>query len=147
MKTAIQIVQEHLTSRLEKSIGVDFNLFDQSFWQNFTTLILSFEVNPKAIYKFILNLKVKPEIIERLISEIPLTFSILISELAEEFSKGRTSEAINILLNSKEKKFKEEVDFFQTLNKAVKIIERQKMREELPSMFEKLQKKYLEGEI
>lgn len=147
MKTATQIVQHHLMSKLEKIKNLDINIFNENFWGNFTTSLLSFEVDPKAIYKLVLSLNVDPEIIERLISEIPLAFSILISELAEGFSKGHTSEATNILLNSKEKIFKEEVEFFLTLNKAVNIIERQRMKSELPYMFEKLQKKYLDGEI
>jgi hypothetical protein len=147
MKIASQIVQQHLMSELEKFTNLDTTIFNEIFWKNFTILILSFEVNPRALYKLVLSLDVDTEIIEKLISEIPLIFSILLSELAEGFSKGHTSEATNILLNSKEKTFKEEVDFFLTLNKAVNIIERQRIKSELPYMFEKLQNKYLEGEI
>lgn len=147
MKLAIQIVEQHLISELEKNNVIDYSQFNDNFWQNFTRSILSFELNPKETYTLVLSLNVDSGIIETLISEIPATFSILISELAQEFSKGHISEATEILLNSKEKIFKDEVDFFLTFNKAVNITERERIKSELPNMFKKLQNKYLDGEI
>jgi hypothetical protein len=145
MKTAIQIVQQHIISELSRTIND--NIFSETFWSDFTTSIILFETYPKQIYQLVLDSKLPSEIIEELISAIPSTFSILISELAQEYVKGHTSEATTMLLNSKETIFKEEVKFFVTLNKAVNIMERQKMKSVLPDMFEKLQKKYLDNEI
>jgi hypothetical protein len=147
MKTAIQIVQLHLIPKLGKVTDLDINILNEIFWINFTKSLLSFETDGKSLYQLFLDLNISPEIKEKIISKIPGTFSILISELAEEYVKGNNSEAINLLLNSKGKLFKEEVDFFRTLNEAVNIIERKRRKEELPFMFEKLQKKYLDGDI
>jgi hypothetical protein len=144
MKTARQIVHDQIIFELGNNISLDNNLFNETFWIDFTNAIISFENNPKIVYQMVLKLKMDPKIIEKLISIIPNTFAILISELAEQYSKGHNSELTTKLLNSKETIFKKEVDFFSTLRKAIKIIELEEMRSELPFMFEKLVNKYLE---
>ncbi|MFG4004612.1 hypothetical protein [Flavobacterium aquidurense] len=147
MKIAIEIVQLYLAPKLAKASDLDIQSLDETFWGNFTNTLLYFETDPKALYQLLLNLNISSKIKDKIISKIPGTFSILISELAEEHVKGNNSEAINILLNSKGTKFKEEVSFFSTLPKAISIVERNSLKSELPGMFEKLQKKYLDGEI
>lgn len=147
MKIAIEIVQLYLAPKLSKASNLDIQALDETFWKNFTNSLLYFEIDPKELYKLILSLNISSKIKDKIISKIPETFSILISELAEEYIKGNTSEAIRILLNSKGNKFKEEVSFFSTLPKAISIVERNTFKSELPGMFEKLQKKYIDGEI
>lgn len=147
MKIAIEIVQLYLVPKLAKASDLDIQALDETFWGNFTNSLLYFETDPKALYQVVLSLNINSKIKDKIISKIPGTFSILISELAEEYVKGNTSEAINILLNSKGTKFKEEVSFYSTLNKAISIVEKNTLKSELPGMFEKLQKKYIEGEI
>lgn len=147
MKIAIEIVQLYLVPKLAKASDLDIQVLDETFWKNFTNSLFYFETDPKALYQLVLSLNISSKIKNKIISKIPRTFSILISELAEEYVKGNTSEAINILLNSKGTKFKEEVSFYSTLNKAISIVEKNTLKSELPGMFEKLQKKYLDGEI
>lgn len=146
MKTAIQIVHDQIIFELGDTFSTDNNILNETFWIDFTNAIISFENNPKIVYKLVLKLKVNPKMIEKLISIIPNTFAILISELAEEYSKGHISDATTKLKNSKETIFKKEVKMFSTLHKATKIIEREEMKSELPFMFEKLVNKYFEDE-
>lgn len=147
MKIAIEIVQLYLAPKLAKASDQDIQALNETFWKNFTNSLLYFETDPKALYQSVLSLNISSKIKDKIISKIPRTFSILISELAEEYVKGNTSEAIKILLNSKGTKFKEEVSFYSTLGKAISIVEKNTLKSELPGMFEKLQKKYLDGEI
>jgi hypothetical protein len=147
MKIAIDIVQFHLVPKLRKATDLDIQALDENFWENFTNSLLNFETDPKSLYQFVLNSNISSTIKERIISKIPRTFSILISELAEEYVKGNTSEAIEMLLNSKGNKFKEEVSFLSTVPKAISIVEKNSLKSELPGMFEKLQKRYLDGKI
>lgn len=147
MKTATQIVHDQIIFELGDTISLDNNLFDETFWINFTNALLIFENNPTNVYKIVLDLKIEPKIIEKFISIIPHTFSILISELAEEYVKGHISEAGLKLYNSKESIFKKEVEFFTNLHKAARIIEREEMKSALPLMFEKLISKQMEGDL
>ena len=147
MKTATQIVHDQIIFELGDTISLDNNLFDETFWTGFTNAILVFENDPRKVYQIVLVLKIEPKIIERLISIIPNTFFILISELAEEHSKGHISEASLKLYNSKESIFKKEVEFFTNLHKAARKIEREEMKSALPLMFEKLINKQMEGDL
>ncbi len=147
MKKAIEIVQLYLVPKLTNATELDIKDLDQAFWENFTNSLLYFETDPKSLYHLVISLNISPKIKDKIISKIPGTFSVLIFELAEEYVKGNTSEAINLLLNSKGNKFKEKVSFYSTLPQAISMVERNLLKLELPNMFEKLQKKYLDNEI
>ncbi|MBZ4042594.1 hypothetical protein [Flavobacterium hibisci] len=147
MKIAIDIVQFHLVPKLRKATDLGIQALDEFFWENFTNSLLNFETDPKSLYQFVLMSNISSTIKERIISKTPRTYSILISELAEEYVKGNTSEAIKMLLNSKGNKFKEEISFLSTLPKAIRIVEKNSLKSELPGMFEKLQNRYLDGNI
>jgi hypothetical protein len=141
MKKAIEIVKSNLTPKLEKVNNFDSKSLDDFFWNKFTMALLTSETDSKPLYHLILNLDIDSEVKEKMISEIPQIYSLLISELAEEKVKGDTSEAIDILLNSVGKSFKEEVTFIENMNEAFEILETKKrIIAELPFMYEKLQK-------
>jgi hypothetical protein len=140
MKKAIEIVKSNLTPKLEKVNNFDSKSLDDFFWNKFTMALLTSETDSKPLYHLILNLDIDSEVKEKMISEIPQIYSLLISELAEEKVKGDTSEAIDILLNSVGKSFKEEVTFIENMNEAFEILETKKrIIAELPFMYKKLQ--------
>jgi hypothetical protein len=131
MKTAIEIVKSDLMPKLEKVSNFDINELPEFFWEHFTESLLIFETNSKLIYKLIFGLKLDSKVKEKIISKIPGVFSKLVKELAEEYVHGNSSKAIEVLLSSKGESFKNEVEFFYALNKAIQIAERKRMKEEI----------------
>lgn len=134
MKAAIEIVKSNLLPKLEKVNNLDINKLPEVFWEQFTEYLLTFESNSKPIYKLVLGLELDSEVKEKIVSKIPGVFSKLIKELAEEYVHGKTSKSIEVLLNSKGESFKSEVEFFYALNKAIRIAERKRMKEEIHSL-------------
>jgi hypothetical protein len=134
MKTAIEIVKRNLLPKLEKVSSFEINKLPEFFWEQFTEFLLTFETNSKPIYTLVLGLELDSEVTEKIISKIPGVFSKLTKELAEEYVHGKVSKSIDILVNSKGESFKSEVEFFYVLNKAIRIVERKRMKEEIHSL-------------
>ncbi|NRT15272.1 hypothetical protein HNP99_001619 [Flavobacterium sp. 28A] len=147
MKIEQQIVKDQILFELGEEHSLDNNLFNEKFWTDFTNAILLFESDSRKVYKMVLTLHIDARIIEKIISIIPEIFGILILELAQEYVEGHASETTIMLVNSKETLLKKEIDMFSNLNKATNMIERQRIKTELPTMFDKLQKKYLDNQI
>lgn len=147
MELAIKIVQEYAYSKIENIDNFVNAELNNDFWENITLGLLLFENAPKLLYKQILQSKLNSEIKDKIISEIPDIFFFLITQLAEDHIKGIKSEAIDILINSKGNLFSDEISFFRTLHRAVEIVEHERVRSELPTMFEKLQRKILGDDI
>lgn len=146
MKKSIDIVKSHLIPKLEKVSNFDISKLPEFFWEQFTEFLLTFETNAKPIYKLIFGLELDPEVTEKIISKIPNIFSKLVKELAEEYVNGTSSKAINVLLNSKGKAFKTEVEFFYVLNKAIQIVEQKRLKAEIPFFFERLKNEISDSE-
>nr|WP_315232349.1 hypothetical protein [uncultured Flavobacterium sp.] len=146
MKKSIDIVKIHLIPKLEKVSNFDNNTLPELFWEQFTESLLTFETNAKPVYKLIFGLEVDPEVTEKIISKIPNIFSKLVKELAEEYVNGTSSKAINVLLNSKGKAFKTEVEFFYVFNKAIQIVEHKRLKAEIPFFFERLKNEISDSE-
>lgn len=147
MKEATEITQMFILSKIKDIKDSDKTLLNNSFWIHFTKSLLLHEADSTALYKQILNSKLSSDIIEKIISIIPSTYSNLVSELAEEYVKSNNSEAISLLLSSKSKSFSKEVDFIQNLKKAIEIIEIKKTIAELPFMLDKLQEEISDEDL
>lgn len=149
MKEATEITHKFIISKIEDMSDSDKILLNDSFWIHFTKSLLLHEADPKGLYKQILNSKLSSGLIEKLISIIPSTYSNLITELAEEYIKlnNTDSEAVSLLLSSKSKSFKKEVNFIQNLNKAIEIIEIKKTIAELPFMLDKLKEEISDEDL
>ncbi len=126
MELAIDIVKSILLPKLEKDANFDNNKADATFWESFATSLLDFEKNDAlcktAIYSLALN---KPE---RMIAKLPNVYNLYIKELAENYVLGNESEAIEMLLKSKNQVFNEEVRFLNNLEEAITEIEHEKIK-------------------
>lgn len=147
MKEAIEITQIFIISKLEGIEDSDKILLNDSFWIHFTKSLLLYEADPKVLYKQLLNSKLSSELIDKIVSIIPSTYSNLVTELAEEYVKSNNSEAISLLLSSKSESFAKEVSFIQNLKKAIEIIEIKKTIEELSFMLDKLQEEISDEDL
>lgn len=136
MKLAVDIIKNILLPILEKDSNFDSNKINTSFWETFTTALLDFESDAKPIFATIYSLEL--ENAEKIISKLPAIYSAFIKELAENYVLGTTSEATDILLQSKNATFETEVHYFSNLEKAIKKVERKRIKTELPTSYEKL---------
>lgn len=136
MKLAIDIVQSLLLPKLEKDAIFDINQANIAFWETFTTAFLDFEKDAKPVYAAIYSLGMKDA--EKIISKLDTIYISFIKELAENHVLGKTSEAIDYLITSKNTAFEKELHFFTTLQNAITKVERKRIKTELPKTFDKL---------
>jgi hypothetical protein len=133
-----------LLPKLEKDVCFDANQTDIAFWETFTFSLLDFEKDAKPVYAAIYSLGLKDA--EKIISKLDTVYISLIKELAENHVLGISSEAIAYLITSKNSTFEKEVHFFTDLENAIKKVERKRIKQELPTNFEKLTFE-IDGEI
>lgn len=136
MKLAIDIVKSILLPRLEKDAGFDSNQTNDVFWESFATALLDFEKDIKPLSEAIYNLGLNNP--EKIISKLPKIYSLYVNELAENHVLGNKTKAIDLLLESNNKAFEEEVLFLSNLESAIIDIERQKIKAELPTAYSSL---------
>lgn len=145
MKLAIDIVQNLLLPKLEKDSNFDSNKIDTAFWEALASALLDFEKNAKSTHNLIYSLELNDS--ERIITKLKSIYTSFVKELAENHVLGISSEAINYLISSENKVFKNDVDFFTNLKNAIKKIERKRIKEELPAAYDRLTYEITEDEI
>ena len=145
MNIAINILQDLLLPELEKDPNFDANKLNVAFWSNFSAAILDFEKEAKPLYAAIYGLQLKDP--ETVISKLDDLYQALIKELAEAHVLGLDSKAIEYLLFSKNDIFEREVLFLTNLQKAIKKIERKRIKQDLPNAFDRLTFELADDEI
>ncbi|HSD07661.1 hypothetical protein [Flavobacterium sp.] len=136
MKTAIDIVQSVLLPKLEKDASFDADKTNIAFWESLATELLDFEKDTKPVYSIIFSLELADS--EKVITKLPVVYSTYIKELAENYVLKQTSKATDYLLESNNETFLKEVDFLQTMQKAIKSVERKRIKRDLPNSYERL---------
>jgi len=136
MKIAINIVQSLLLPKLEKDNSFEAIKLVTSFWETITKALLDFETDAKPLYAAIYRLEIEnPEVI---ISKLPTLYRTFITELAESYVLGEASYATSYLIETNNTTFQEQVTYFKTLENAIKKVERNRIKTELPHLFDKL---------
>ena len=136
MKTAIAIVQNIILPKLEKDPKFSKEKVDSDFWEKFTHDLLRFEENAKPIYASIYSLELADA--EKIIDKLPRIYSQFLKELAESYVLGQTSGATDYLLQTNNTVFVKEVQFLQTMEQAIKNVERKRIKADLPNSYERL---------
>lgn len=136
MKLAINVVQNLLLPVLEKDSQFDVNKLNLIFWETFTKGLLDFEKDAKPLYAAIYRLELDDP--EKIISALENIYTSFIKALAEEYVLGNTAEVFENLLTAKNTLFEKQVHFFTNLEKAIKKVERSRIKTSLPIAFEKL---------
>lgn len=136
MKTAIAIVQNIILSKLKKDSKFSEEKVDAAFWEKFTTDLLRFEEDAKPIYGSIYSLELANA--EKIIDKLPNIYSQFLKQLAESYVLDQTSDATDYLLKTNNKTFAKEIDFLQTMQQAIKSVERKRIKADLPKSYERL---------
>ena len=136
MKTAIDILKSIVLPKLEKDLRFDVQKTNVDFWEKFSTDLLHFEEDAKLIYASIYSLELSDA--EKVIAKLPDLYSKFIKELAETYVVGESSAATDYLLKTNNEAFLQEVHFLQTMQQAIKSVERKRIKEDLPNSYERL---------
>lgn len=136
MKLAIDIVKKALLPALEKDPEFDLSKLSITYWETFTENLLDFKNDAKPLFTSIYSLELSDP--EKIISIIEDIYQSLIEELAETHVLGVHSKAIEYFLVSKNDIFEKEVLFLTNLEKAIKKVERKRIKQDLPKAFDRL---------
>ena len=136
MKLAIDIVKKIMLPALEKDSEFDTSKLNGTYWETFTENLLDFKNDAKPLFTSIYSLELSDP--EKIISILEDFYHSLIEELAETHVLGIHSKAIEYFLVSKNDIFEKEVLFLNNLEKAIKKIERIRIKQDLPKAFDRL---------
>ena len=136
MKLAIDIVKKIMLPALEKDSEFDTSKLNGTYWETFTENLLDFKNDAKPLFTSIYSLELSDP--EKIISKLEDIYQSLIEELAETHVLGIHSKAIEYFLVSKNDIFEKEVLFLTNLEKAIKKVERKRIKQDLPKAFDRL---------
>ncbi len=145
MKKSIEIVKTLLIPKLEKDIYFNRLTFKDAFWESFTLSFLNYENDAKPTYELLYALQLdNPEII---FDKLATIYSKLIKELAEDYVIGNHDKATDFLFQNNNPTFQKEVRFLETMQQAIKSVERKRIKADLPTTYERLTFELSETEI
>jgi hypothetical protein len=136
MKLAIDIVKDLLLPILENDSEFDAGKLNIAYWETFTENLLDFEKDAKPLYAAIYSLELSDP--ENIISKLEVIYHTLITELAENHVLGLHCRAIEYLRVSKNAIFEKEVFFLTNLENAIRKVERNRIKQDLPKAFDRL---------
>ena len=135
METTL-VIKNILLPKLEKDPKFSEEKVDSVFWEKFTTDLVHFEEDGKPLYAGIYSLELDNP--EKIIDKLPNMYTQFLKELAESYVLGHTSEATDYLLKTNNQAFFKEVQFLQTMQQAIKSVERKRIKAHLPQSYERL---------
>lgn len=136
MEKSILVLKSLLIPKLEKDINFHRLNFKDAYWEMFTESFLNFENDAKPIYELIYGLQLNDP--ERIFDKLPNIFSEFMNELAENLVLGNYDRATTYLARIKNQTFLERVSFLQTMQQAIKKVERENIKINLPKSYERL---------
>ncbi len=145
METTICIVQDIILAKLEKDSKFDIKKTNSDFWISFEADLLHFEKDAKPLYASIYGLELENP--ERIISKLPLFYYAYIKAVAENYVLGQTNPTTDFLLQSQNENFSSEVFFLQSLQQAVKKVERKRLKAALPKLHDQLVYEFSDAEL
>ncbi|MFA5299255.1 MAG: hypothetical protein WC389_13785 [Lutibacter sp.] len=143
MKTATTIIKNKVLPQLGKDPQFDSKKLNDAFWEKVAYDFLNYETDPKPLYAAIYCLGLEDT--EKVITKLPGYYTSILKELAEAYVLGETSETTKYLL--KNESFIKEVQFFKTLQQAIKSVERSRIKSDLPTMADRLNFELSETDI
>jgi hypothetical protein len=145
MKLATAILKKLLLPKLEKDSKFEVSKITESFLESFAKSFCDFEKDTESVYQILYLLELNDT--EKINSKLAIIYTAFIKELAENYVLGNSSEVIDYLVDSNNNTFKKEVEFFTNLKNAITKIERKRIKEELPTAFDKLTFEISDNEI
>jgi HD superfamily phosphohydrolase len=134
--TTTLVIKNILLPKLEKDPQFSEKIVDSFIWEKLVYDILHFEEDAKPIYASIYSLELDNP--EKIINKLPNIYRQFLKVLAENYNLGQTSDATNYLLKTNNVVFLKEVQFLQTMQQAIKSVERKRIKTDLPKSYERL---------
>ena len=134
MEKEIQIIQDLFIPVLQKDKRFDVSKCDNPFWKKILQEFIDYQQDSKPFYAIIYGLELAEPM--KVIHKLENLQHSFLDQLAEENVLGYSSEGI-VKLEQNNPFFKERVQFYKNLEKAIILSERKRMKSELPSMYDK----------
>ena len=134
MEKEIQILQDLFIPVLQKDERFDASKCDNTFWEKILQEFIVYQQDSKPFYATIYSLELAEPM--KVIHKLENLQHSFLDQLAEENVLGYSSESI-VKLEQNNPFFKERVQFYKNLEKAIILSERKRMKSELPSMYDK----------
>lgn len=131
------LVQILINPIISKNINGDLSQFDTTFWNEFALDFVDYETNAEPVYLKLYKLSLNNP--EQVFEKLDKVYNLFIKQLAELYLKGQKDEAIVKLLNSKNKKFTNEVTFLNTLQNVIRKSERANLKKKMPYIVKNLE--------
>lgn len=134
MEKEIQIIQDLFIPVLQKDKRFDVSKCDNPFWKKILQEFIDYQQDSKPFYAIIYGLELAEPM--KVIHKLENLQHSFLDQLAEENVLGYSSEGI-VKLEQNNPFFKERVQFYKNLEKAIILSERKRIKSELPSMYDK----------
>ena len=134
MEKEIQIIQDLFIPVLQKDKRFDVSKCDNPFWKKILQEFIDYQQDSKPFYAIIYGLELAEPM--KVIHKLENLQHSFLDQLAEENVLGYSSESI-VKLEQNNPFFKERVEFYKNLEKAIILSERKRIKSELPSMYDK----------
>jgi hypothetical protein len=136
MNTKSTIIKGLILPLLLKSTQVDVARVPDTFWEQFASDLIHYEIDATPIYASLYKLELQnPEDVFEKLSEV---YSSFIKELAEEYVLDNQSELTTKLLESKNETFLQEVSFLKTMKAVITKVERQELKKNVSLLYNRL---------
>lgn len=145
MDTSAEIVKSSVLPIVKRDVRFDGSRITSSYWKQFALLLAGYEKDAKPVYAAIYSLELEDP--EQVITVLPEIYSRFIKELAESHVLGTVSECTDYLLQTRNAAFAKEVRFFETMERVIKKMERERIKKELPEVYDRLTFELAEKDI
>lgn len=125
------IARELLFPYLEKDRK--FQQVSANFWSVFLKDLTQYEEDPKPLYALLYRLELGDP--EKIIRLLPRIYDDFLEEIAEQYVRGNVLGIVQRALLEKNTRFREHLEFFGDLQKAMTRLQRRRMIEELPAAY------------
>lgn len=136
MNTASTIIKSLILPLVIKFTKGNINTLPDDFWNQFANDFIRYEINATPIYTSLYKLELQNP--EAVFEKLPQVYSSFIKELAEEYVLGNQSEITAQLIESKNETFLKEVSFLKTMKAVITKVERQELKKNLPTLYDRL---------
>ena len=136
MNTASTIIKSIILPLLIKFSKGDLTMLPDDFWNQFAADFIYYETAATPIYTSLYQLELQDP--EAVFEKLPEAYSSFIKELAEDYVLENQSELTAQLIESKNETFLKEVSFLKTMKAVITKVERQKLKKNLPILYDRL---------
>jgi len=134
MEKSIIVLKSLLLPVLEKDNNFNNLILENTFWEKFSNYFSSFEVDAKPTYDILYALQLSEN--EKVLDKLPQLFHQFLKEMAELYVLGELEKVDkNMFENAK---FQEYVSFLKTMKNVITKVERERIKKEIPTAYEKL---------